>query len=328
MQGFCRVCPVCDGRACRGEVPGMGGAGSGAAFMRNVDALQRIKLVMRTIHSVDDPHTATALFGRPLSLPLLAAPLGGVVFNMSREVSEAEYIRSLIRGCTAAGSLAATGDGELEEIFEAACSALREVPGGGIPFIKPWEKQRLQDRIEQARACGAPAFGIDIDAAGLVTLKSMGHPVYPKSEAELKRIAAQSKLPMIVKGVMSAQEARAAVNAGAAGIVVSNHGGRVLDHSLATAEVLPEIAAAVKGETVIMADGGVRSGLDLFKMLALGADLVMAGRPLAIAALGGGEEAVRRELESWHRQLRHAMVMTGTPRIDQIPQGVLRQPSW
>jgi isopentenyl diphosphate isomerase/L-lactate dehydrogenase-like FMN-dependent dehydrogenase len=328
MDGFCRVCPVCDGRACRGEVPGMGGAGSGASFIRNVAALERLKLPMRTIHSVCEPNTDTQLFGRRLILPLLCAPVGGVVFNMSSRVPEKEYIRSVIRGCAAAGTLGCTGDGELEEIFDGAEAALRESAGAGIPFVKPWEEERLTERIERIAATGAPAFGIDIDAAGLVTLSSMGHTVYPKDVEMLKRIGERNSLAFVIKGIMGAGEARAAVEAGADGIVVSNHGGRVLDHTLATAEVLPDIAAAVGGKTAILVDGGVRSGSDVFKMLALGADAVLAGRPFAIAAIGGGEEAVRSELELWHRQLRHTMVMTGTAGLHDITGRSLLRPEW
>ncbi len=328
MKGFCRLCPVCDGRACRGEVPGMGGAGSGASFMRNVAALERIKLPMRTIHTIKQPETSCELFGLRLSAPILCAPVGGVVFNMSTSVQEETYIDAVLRGCAAAGTLGCTGDGELDEIFESAERVLTRMEGKAIPFIKPWEEERLFDRIDRIASSGATSFGIDIDAAGLVTLSSMGHPVYPKTAEMLKDIAERSALAFIVKGVMSAEEARVATDAGADGIVVSNHGGRVLDHTPATAEVLPEIAAAVKGRIAVLVDGGVRSGIDVFKMLALGADAVLAGRPFAQAAIGGGKEAVQQKVEQWRTQLIHTMVMTGSGSLDELSEETLLHPDW
>jgi isopentenyl diphosphate isomerase/L-lactate dehydrogenase-like FMN-dependent dehydrogenase len=324
MKGFCRVCPECDGKACRGEVPGIGGTGSGASFIRNVAALRQVKLAMRSIHRVCDPQTEVTLFGRSLAAPVLSAPVAGVVFNMSSSVSEREYTGAVVNGCRDAGVMGSTGDGELEELFDSAEAALREAGGAAIPFIKPWDDRRIDERIERIAAAGAGVFGMDIDAAGLVTLNSVGQPVYPKGGEELKRIAERSGLSFIVKGVMSPEEARTAVDAGADGIVVSNHGGRVLDHTLATAEVLSGIAAEVGGETVLLADGGVRSGVDVFKMLALGADAVLAGRPLAIAAIGGGREAVRDEIMEWREQLRGAMVMTASAHVSDITADALQ----
>ena len=116
------------------------------------------------------------------------------------------------------------------------------------------------------------------------------------------------KVPVILKGVMTVQDARLAVEAGAAGIIVSNHGGRVLDHTPGTAEVLPEIASAVKGKIKIFVNGGVRSGVDVLKMMALGAEAVFVGRPMAIAAVGGGKEGVTLLLNQYADQLKTAMI--------------------
>ena len=318
MKGFCRVCPSCDGRACAGEVPGMGGAGSGSSFMRNVDYLASQKLVMRTIHHVSTPETEVRLFDRSLDLPVITAPIGGIVYNMSSIVSESDYLYAIIEGAKMAGSLASSGDGELEEIFEAACTHIKAAGGAAIPFIKPWGEETLGSRIAQIEERGVPAFGMDIDAAGLVTLGKLGKAVYPKGVEELERVAASTSIPFIIKGVMSVDEARAAVDTGASGIVVSNHGGRVLDSAQASAEVLPEIAEAVGDSCTLLVDGGVRSGTDLFKMIALGADAVLVGRPFAIAAIGGGAEAVREEFERLRTELIHSMIMTGCPSIEAI----------
>ena len=109
---------------------------------------------------------------------------------------------------------------------------------------------------------------------------------------------------------MTPDEAEIAVAAGAAGIVVSNHGGRILDHTPGAAEVLPAIARAVRGRAVVLADGGVRTGVDVLKYLALGADAVLIGRPLVVGAFGGGAEGVALLLRKLQAELTSAMPFT------------------
>lgn len=324
MQGFCRVCPVCDGRACKGEVPGMGGTGTGSAFMENLKALSRVKIHMRTIHSAHSPDTRIQLFDRKLSMPILISPLGGVHYNMTRELHEKEYITAMVGGAAEAGTLGGTGDGEVPEIFEAAIEALKSYPSGGIPFIKPWETSQLSQRIAQLQSIGAEICGMDIDAAGLITLKELGQPVYPKSPAEIKQLISNSKMQFILKGIMTSDEAQIAIEAGASAIVVSNHGGRVLDHTPGTAEVLPGIVKAVNNSIPVLVDGGIRSGADVFKMLALGATAVMIGRPLAIAAIGGGSGAVSTKLRTLRSELEQVMVMTGAAGLSSINSAHIR----
>jgi 4-hydroxymandelate oxidase len=132
-------------------------------------------------------------------------------------------------------------------------------------------------------------------------------------------------LPLILKGIMTPDEAQLAVDVGAKGIVVSNHGGRVMDHLPGTAAVLPAIAEKVKGQITILVDGGIRDGIDVLKMLALGADAVMIGRPLAVAVLGGGREGARFYLESLKSELYSAMILTGCNSIDSIGRHILYQ---
>jgi isopentenyl diphosphate isomerase/L-lactate dehydrogenase-like FMN-dependent dehydrogenase len=278
---------------------------------------------MKTLHHVAQPDTSVELFGRRLEMPILAAPVGGVQFNMSTELSEAEYLGSVVRGARNAGSLACTGDGELDEIFEAAERQISAAGGEALPFIKPWAGELVEQRIRKIEDMGAPAFGMDVDAAGLVTLSKMGKEVYPKTPDEIRRICGSTALPFVVKGIMTVEEAEAAVSAGAAGIVVSNHGGRVLDSTQATAEVLPSIADAVGGTCTVLVDGGIRRGTDVFKMLALGADAVLVGRPIAIAAIGGGAEAVELEFRCLKEELLHSMVMTGSGTIAAISRSSL-----
>lgn len=323
MKGYCRVCPVCDGRACAGEVPGMGGLGTGSAFAANLESLAAVRFDMRLVHDVSEPDTGIDFLGQSLALPLMAAPIGGVSFNMGGQITEDAYISAVLGGCTAAGILGCVGDGVPDFIHQAGYGAIQALGGKGIPFIKPWEDAEFFDKVDKALAAGATIIGMDIDAAGLITLKQMGRPVSPKSPQRLGEIIEQVKVPFILKGVMTVADAQMAVAAGARAIVVSNHGGRVLDHTPGAADVLPEIADAVKGQITILADGGVRTGGDLLKMLALGADAVLIGRPFSVAAVGGLQEGVTQYIARIAGELKAAMVLTGTASADAVDRSIL-----
>lgn len=323
MKGFCRVCPVCDGRACAGEVPGMGGLGTASSFQDNVRALAEIKLNMRCLHDAAEPDLGLSLLGFDLSMPVLAAPIGGVSFNMGDGMPEQEYITAKLTACAEAGALGCTGDGVPDFIHESGFAAIKTVQGRGIPFIKPWEDDELFTKLDKALAAGATVVGMDVDAAGLVTLRKMGRPVSPKPAAKLAEVIRRTQAGFVVKGVMTPDEARLCVDAGAAGIVVSNHGGRVLDGAPGTARVLPDVAAAVRGQTAVLVDGGIRSGGDVLKMLALGADAVLIGRPFSVAVLGGGEDGAAQYLAKIRQELIQAMVLTGTASVRAVRPEVI-----
>ncbi|WP_338669905.1 alpha-hydroxy-acid oxidizing protein [Pseudodesulfovibrio methanolicus] len=326
MKGFCRVCKVCDGKACAGEVPGMGGLGTGTSFKANVEALEGFRLNMRLLHDAAEPDTSTSLLGIDMSMPVMAAPIGGVSFNMGGGVSEEDYIDAVVGGCKAAGVIGCTGDGVPPFIHEAGFAAIEKNDGRGIPFIKPWEGDELAEKLEKARKTGCTEFGMDVDAAGLITLRQMGRPVAPKPVAELKKIIDLVHgwdAKFILKGIMTPDEAELAVEAGADAIIVSNHGGRVLDHTPGTAEALPDVAEKVHGRITILVDGGIRTGADVLKMLALGADGVLIGRPVSVAAVGGLQEGVEKYLATIKAQLSGAMVLTGCKDIASIDTNVL-----
>jgi 4-hydroxymandelate oxidase len=323
MKGYCRVCPRCDGKACAGEVPGMGGLMTGASFINNVEALAMYNLNMRTIHQAVEPDTSVQVFGRTFKMPVFVAPLTGASYNMGGVISESEMITCLVQGALAAGSFSFSGDGADEDIFSAGLEAVKTAAGTAIPIIKPRQADSLVARLRQAEKAGAFAVGIDIDGAGLVTMVLKGQPVGPKTFYQLRELVKLTELPFIIKGIMTSQEAEMAVEIGAAAIVVSNHGGRVLDYTPGVAEVLPEIVERVKGEIFVFADGGVRSGVDVLKMLALGADSVLIGRPALWGAFGDGADGVRVILEEMTRQLRHTMLMTGCANIKAIDYSVI-----
>ena len=175
-------------------------------------------------------------------------------------------------------------------------------------------------------ADGSPILGVDVDAAGLITLRKMGRPVMPMSVTELEtvvRYVHDMGRKFIVKGIMTPDDAHRAIDAGCDAIVVSNHGGRVLDHCPGTATVLPAIADAVRGRITILADGAVRDGVDVLKMLALGADAVLVGRPLCIAAIGGGVEGVTRYWQQMQGQLVQAMLLTGCASLADVREHII-----
>lgn len=333
MKGFCRVCAICDGKVCAGETPGMGGCGTGSAFHNNIKSLKNLHVNMRLVHDIRDPEISCNILGLDLALPVLAAPIGGVSFNMGGALTEEQYVKAIVDGCKESGVIGCTGDGVPPFIHESGFKAISEANGYGIPFIKPWDSNEFDEKLEKAVQTNCTIIGMDIDAAGLITLAKMGRPVSPKGPEELGKIVEKIHglgKKFILKGIMTVADARAAADAGCDAIVVSNHGGRVLDHAMGVADVLPEIAQRVKGHLTVLADGGVRDGVDILKMLALGADAVMIGRPFSIAAMGGEAEGVKAYIETLKGQLKSTMVLTGCPSVKETSMHLISVPksSW
>ena len=324
FKGACRMCSVCNGVVCSGEVPGMGGLGSGAAFRNNVTALAEYKLNLRTVHAACEPNLTFSLFGHRLELPVIGAAIGGIAMNMNEAMTEAEYAQAVVSGCRESGTVCMTGDGPVPVVFESGLTAARNVGGMAIPIIKPRQTDKIVELAMQAEAAGAIAFGIDIDAAALVNMTNAGQPVGPKTVEDLAYIKRHTSIPFIVKGIMTPDEAMACRDAGVDAIVVSNHGGRALDHTPGTAEVLPCIAEMVKESSLlILVDGGIRSGADVLKMLALGADAVLLGRPLAQGAVGGGAAGVATVINKIKNELTAAMVLTGTAKVTDVSGDII-----
>jgi 4-hydroxymandelate oxidase len=145
---------------------------------------------------------------------------------------------------------------------------------------------------------------------------------------DVEQFAAQSGLPVIVKGVLTAEDGHAAAESGAAGVVVSNHGGRQLDTTLAGADALPEVVEAVGERIDVLVDGGVRRGTDIVKALALGARAVMVGRPLLWGLAVGGEEGAKRVLEVLLAGFDNALALSGVPRAADIDRSYVTRAPW
>ena len=258
-----------------------------------------------------------------MKAPIFAAPITGTTLNMGGKISEREYITPVVEGCIETGIFPMVGDTAVDSFLMDNLDVLKENDGQGIVFIKPWENQDIIKKIKLAEEAGAFAVGVDVDACGLVTLSMHGKTVVPKDVEALKELKAATKLPFIVKGIMTAEDAMLAVQAGVDAIVVSNHGGRVLDCTPGAADVLPAIAEVVKGKVTILVDGGVRSGVDVLKLIGLGADGVLIGRPFVTASFGGGKEGVEMYINKVIGEFEATMRLTGCQSVSDIDGKVI-----
>lgn len=315
---YCKVCPQCNGKACKNQMPGPGAKGVGDVAIRNYDAWKDIRINMDTICENVTPGTSIELFGEKFDYPFFAGPVGAMKLHYGDKYDDLTYNDILVSACAANGIAAFTGDGTNPDVFKAATAAIKKNHGQGIPTVKPWNIETIREKMDMVQDCGAKMVAMDIDAAGLPFLKNMEPPAGSKTVEELGEIAKIAGIPFIVKGVMTVRGALKAKEAGASAIVVSNHGGRVLDQCPATAEVLEEIARAVGDSMKIFVDGGIRSGVDVFKALALGADAVIIARPFVTAVYGGAEEGVKSYIDKIGTELEDTMKMCGVTSLKEI----------
>ena len=321
---YCKACPVCNGRACGNAMPGPGCKYPGNAAARNFDKWQEICVNMDTLCPNADPDVSFEMFGVKFAAPIFAAPLGAIDLHYGPKYKDPEYNSILIKACADYGLMALTGDGVDPNIMLQSVEDMKKVGGLGCPVIKPWNKEAVFEKLDVLNEAGIFCAGMDVDGAGLPFLKAMNPNAGSKSVAEMSEITAYAKMPFIVKGIMTARGAEKAVEAGAAGIVVSNHGGRVQGGVASTAEVLPEIADAVKGKTVILVDGGIRSGVDVFRALALGADGVLIGRPILPMIYAAGEEGFKVYMDKIIGELKSTMTMCGAATLADITRDKVR----
>jgi len=322
----CLVCDECDGRKCAGQVPGMGGLGTGASFIANIESLKKHKILTRVIYEPKEIDPSFEFKGIKLKFPLFAAPITGARTNLGGQIEEYDYAFSVVEGCRQSGVAGMVGDGATPDKYLTGLRAVKEAGGWGIPVFKPRrDNDEILKRIEEAEKIGVPAVGIDIDAVNFITMKNKNQPVAPKSLKDLRYIIGRTSVPVILKGIMSVTDAERAAEAGAAAIAVSNHGGRVMDDMPGTAEVLPGIAARFKHKIIILADGGIRKGEDIFKCLALGADAVMIGRPIAIGAVGLGVTGVRWIIDNLYREFINCLYLTGCDNLRRINDSNLKK---
>ena len=340
-----------------------GGAGDERTLADNRRAWARLELRPVLGGGADrSPDTSLTLLGRRLELPVLLAPVAaqrlldpggepasaraaaraGTVFCLSTratadvaEVAEAApdgarwfqlYVeRERVRSRRALERLAELGYGAvvLTADLPVAGRRERELRGGPLPLPRGVEIV-THGEPPPRRPAGAPGR-----AAGGAPAASPAHkPVVGGWDPALtwrdvEWVAERSRLPVLVKGLLTGEDAALAVEHGAAGVVVSNHGGRQLDGALPTAVALPEVLAAVGGRVPVLVDGGLRTGADVARALALGAAATMIGRPYAWALASGGEDEVAALLRQLRSELSEAMSVSGAAAVTDLTPEVL-----
>ncbi len=324
MGPFCKSCKICNGQACKNTVPGPGAKGLGTGFIRNYQKWQELCVNMDTICENKPVDTSYNFFGKQVVLPVFAAPVGAMQLHYGDKYDDLTYNDILVSACADAGIAAFTGDGTNPAVIEAAAEALKKNHGCGVPTVKPWNMALVEEKMALVKAADPIAIAMDIDAAGLPFLKNLTPPAGSKTVAQLKEIADYAGVPFILKGIMTVKGAEKAVEAGAKAIVVSNHGGRVLDQCPATAEVLPEIVAAVGKDVMVLVDGGIRTGMDVFKALALGAKGVLIARPFVNMVYGGGVEGPAALVAKLKAELEDTMLMCGAHSLAEIERDMVR----
>ena len=315
---YCKACPVCNGKACGNTMPGPGCKYPGNVAARNFDKWQEICVNMDTLCPNAEPDISFDFLGRKFAAPIFAAPLGAIDMHYGPKYKDQQYNSILVKVAAEYGLMALTGDGVDPSIMLSAVEDMKKVGGIGCPTIKPWNKEAVFAKLDALNEAGIFAAAMDVDGAGLPFLKAMNPNAGSKSVDEMKEIVSYAKMPFIIKGIMTVAGAEKAVESGAAAIVVSNHGGRVQGGVPSTAEVLPAIAQAVKGKISILVDGGIRSGVDVFRAIALGADGVLIGRPLLPMIYAAGEEGFKVYMDKIIGELKSTMTMCGAASLKDI----------
>lgn len=324
--------------------------GSGANLTRddNLVAFDRVRLVPRLLADLRGGSTQTALLGRQHAAPLMLGPVAYQrLFHPEGELATARAAAAMGLGFVASTLSSVT----LEEIAQASRAAARELGAAPAPL---WFQLYLQeDRadslslVRRAEAAGYEAIVLTVDAAikrttlllpegveaanlrGTARLgqaaQAGGHILFGTALADaaprwgdLAWLRGETSLPLILKGVMAPDDALRALDHGVDALIVSNHGGRVLDSMPASLDVLPGIAQAVAGRAPVLLDGGVRRGTDVVKALALGASAVLVGRPQVHALAVAGLPGVAHMLHMLRAELELAMATLGCPRITDI----------
>lgn len=323
LDPYCKACPICDGKACKNKIPGPGAKGTGDNATRNYLSWQNYRIIPDTISDVDKVDTSFSFFGKILSNPILIGPVGAVNKHYGPLYDDLEYNNIMLNCAKNSNILGFTGDGVDPNVLISAAKVIKELDGNGVITIKPWDINTIKEKIDIALSANPLALAMDIDASGLPFLKNRTPKAGPKTQDELKQIINYANKPFIIKGILSVESARKAYLAGASGIVVSNHGGRVLDSCVSTSSVLYDIAKEFKGKMIILVDGGIRSGADIFKALALGADAVLIARPYVTSIYGSKDEGVKILTDKLHSELEDSMLLTGCKNLKNIKYSMI-----
>jgi isopentenyl diphosphate isomerase/L-lactate dehydrogenase-like FMN-dependent dehydrogenase len=308
-----------------------GGANDEVTLRDNVDAFRRVQVRPRVLVDVGDSTTATTVLGQPLSFPLLVAPMA--------------YQRAAHPDGEAGMARAASAAGTIMCLSTFSTTAPEEVAATGAPLwyqlYVPKDEGRALELVERARDNGFRAVVLTVDVPGVsgrrerdlrsgwrlppeMLVESVGQSALQPHEfvellspsvtwRDIHRFVSLSSLPVLLKGILTAEDARLACEHGAAAVIVSNHGGRQLDGVSASLDALPEVVEAVDGRVEVLMDGGIRRGTDVLKALAFGARAVLAGRAILWGLVVDGEAGARRVLELLRDEVELALKLAGCP---------------
>ena len=306
-----------------------GGAGDELTLRWNVEAFLHWQLRPRVLVDVAGCTTATTVLGQTIALPVIVAP---VAFQ---RVAHPDGERGMARAAAAAGTIMC--------LSTLATATPEEVAATGVPrWLQVYvfrDEGVTRELVARARDAGYTALALTVDTPVLgrrerdqrtgftipseITVVSLGQGGVTPFEAfalmsesvswrDVERLAADAGLPVLVKGVLTAEDAALACEHGAAGVIVSNHGGRQLDGVSATIDALPEVVEAVDGRLEVLLDGGIRRGTDVVKALALGARAVLAGRAPLWGLAVDGDAGARRVLELLREEILVALKLVGS----------------
>ncbi|UCB45901.1 MAG: alpha-hydroxy-acid oxidizing protein [Spirochaetota bacterium] len=315
LGGICSVCRTCDGKECAGWIPGIGSKGAGEGFFRNIQILRNFVIVPDLLKRIDNTNTGSNIFGIPLDLPMLPAPISNIRRNLRGLYSEKEYNRILLQGAKRSGTIGCISQMEYEEEvndIDYLINPIKDAYGHGIPFFDPYcgENTTLKN-IEKAFQAGVKVCGLTLDLKD-----SPGATLI--DEYWLSDIIKKAPVPVIIKGVLTTDNVVKAMDAGAKGIVLSNRGGRILSSLPSGIEVVKDVRSSCGNNLLIIVDGGIRNGEDMFKALSQGADLVMIGRPIFIALAAKEEEGVSFYIDKIKRDFITTMLVSGAKTVKDI----------
>jgi 4-hydroxymandelate oxidase len=287
-----------------------GGAETSNVIRINRQYIDSLTIEIRALDAVT-ASTEMNLFGKNFATPIMTGALsgiGGICPNPMVEIA---------KGILAAGAINWVGIGESDE--------LKSIIETGVPTVKITKPYKNQDlifsKLADAEKFGAFAVGMDVCS---IFGGQRGDHVFgadimePKSLADIRSFIQVTKLPFILKGILSAKDAAKAVETGASAIVVSTHGGYVLDYAVPPLKVLPCIAKVVQGKIPIFVDSGICRGTDVFKTLALGADGVLIGRALLAGLAIDGAKGVQKVISGMNDELHRVMSLTGCKTLKEI----------
>jgi 4-hydroxymandelate oxidase len=328
-----------------------GGAHDEITLRENRAAFERIVLRYRVLRDVSERSLETELLGERISMPIIIAPTA--FHQLATEEGEVATARAATRAKTVM-TLSTLSTRAIEEVGAAA---------GGRMWFQLYvyrDREATRQLVARAETAGARALVLTVDAQvwgvrerdvrnrfqlpeglRMVNLVPSGKGEFPEVEGsglaayvartfdpslswkDLDWLCSLTKLPVLVKGVVRGDDAVRALEHGAAGVIVSNHGGRQLDTSPAPISVLPEVVEHVAGRGTVLVDGGIRRGTDVVKALALGAQAVQIGRPVLWGLADDGEEGVVRVLEMLRAEVDLAMALCGARSVAELTEDLI-----